>query len=161
MTRPRHEKAVAARLAGCGVECFLPLYEEVHRWSRGKAKVQRPLFPGYVFTHLPLTNRLQVLTDSSVLRFVTFGGRPVAVPDEQIEALGEAIKRRLRLEPHPYLPLGGRMRIRHGAFTGFEGTLIRKNNRTTVVVSIDLIQRSVAVEIDACDVVSIASSTGS
>lgn len=156
MTQPRHEKAVATRLSGRGVECFLPLYEAQHRWSRGVARVELPLFPGYLFTRIAPTDKLQVLTDSSVLRLVTFGGQPAAVPDGQIEALREAIARQLRLEPHPYLRLGSRARIHFGPFRGVEGTVIRKNNRTTVVLSIDLIERAVAIEFEACDVAAIS-----
>ena len=156
MTQPRHEKAVATRLTGRGVECFLPLHEAQHRWSRGIARVDLPLFPGYVFTRLPITEKLKVLTDSSVLRLVTFGGQPASVPEAQIAALRESIARRLRLEPHPYLPLGSRARIHCGPFRGLEGTVIRKNNRTTVVLSIDLIERAVAIELEACDVASVA-----
>lgn len=156
MTQPRHEKAVAARLTARGVECFLPVYEAEHRWSRGRVRVQLPLFPGYVFARVAITERLQVLTDSSVLRLVTFGGQPAAVPDEQITALRASIAWRLRMEPHPYLPLGSRARIHCGPFRGLEGTVIRKNNRTTVVLSIDLIERAVAIELEACDVASVA-----
>jgi len=151
-TCPRHEKRVAEQLERKAVESFLPLYETVRQWKNGRARVQLPLFPGYVFTRIALRDRLQVLEVPSVVRLVGFNGLPSALPDEQIRSLRNGLSGNLRAEPHPYLVIGRRVRIARGPLAGMEGILIRRKGVLRVVVSIELIRRAVAVEIEACDV---------
>lgn len=153
MTQPRHEKAVANRLPAFGVECFLPIYEVVRRWKDRKKIVRLPLFPGYVFTRFVANEKLAVVSDPGVVGIISFGGEFASISDSQVSALRISIERRLRMEPYPYLPTGSRVRIRNGAFAGVEGTLIKSKNRYTLILSIDLIQRSVRVEVEAPDVV--------
>ena len=155
-TVARHEKRVAEQLQGKGLLFSLPLYEAVHRWKDRRALVQLPLFPGYVFVHLALSDRLNVLTIPSVLRFVSFNGRPAPLPDGEIEALHAALESRLRAEPHPYLKVGQRVRIKTGPMVGTEGILVRKRNRYRLVLSVDLIMRSVALDVDASEVEPVA-----
>jgi transcription antitermination factor NusG len=131
------------------VEHFLPTFEMVRRWKDRRVRLQMPLFSGYVFVRLALENRLQVLRVPSVVRLVGFGGQPAPLPDTELEALRLGMTWHLRAQPHPYLTIGRRVRIRCGPLAGVEGILIRKKNALRVVLSIDLIQRSASVEVDA------------
>jgi transcription antitermination factor NusG len=147
-TSANHEKRVAEQMSVRGLEHFLPLYECVRRWRNGRVTLQRPLFPGYVFVRMALRERLRVLQISGVARLVGFDGRPAALPDEEIESLRTGLRSGIQAEPHPYLTVGQRVRVKSGPLAGMEGILIRKKNRHRLVVSVDLILRSVAVEIE-------------
>lgn len=149
-TMPRHEKQVAAQLSCRSIENFLPLYEEVHRWKDRRAKVLLPLFPGYVFVRVPLMERLQVQMVPGVLRFVGFGGPPVALDAAEMKRLHDGLTA-LRAEPHPFLKVGQKVRVRYGPLAGAEGILEQHRERFRVVLSMDLIQQSVAVELDMSD----------
>lgn len=151
-TCARHEKRVSQQLERKSVEHFLPLYEAVHRWKDRRARVQLPLFPGYLFVRIPLAQRMQVLEVPSVVRMVGFQGVPAALPDEEILSLRSGLAGNLRVEPHPYLKIGRRVRVIRGPLAGREGILVRKKDRLRLVISIDLIMRSMAVEVDAADV---------
>jgi transcription antitermination factor NusG len=151
LTRARHEKRVAEQLQGKGIECFLPLYEALHRWKDRRKLVQLPLFPGYLFVRFALQNRLRVLQTVSVAEIVHFRGDPVPLPEREVEGLRSGLAL-LRAEPHPYLRVGQRVRIRSGPLTGSEGLLIRRKNSYRFVLSIDLIMRSIAVEVGAADI---------
>jgi transcription antitermination factor NusG len=151
-TSAQHEKKVAAELSRRRVESFLPLYNSVRRWKDRQIQLDLPLFPGYVFVHLALHDRLRVLQVPGVSRLVGFGGLPVALPDEQVEALRVGLNGQLRLQPHPYLAVGRRVRIVRGPFQGGEGILVRKKGVFRVVLSLDAIMRSVALEADSTDV---------
>ncbi len=150
-TRANHEKRVAEQLVRKRIEHFLPLYESVRRWKDRRMQLQLPLFPGYLFVQLALRNRLQVLEIPSVVRLVGFNGHPTALPDGEMEALREGLASQLRVEPHPYLPVGRRVRILRGPLTGLEGILLRRKSSFRVVLSVELIMRSVVVEADAND----------
>lgn len=154
-TAARHEKRVAEQLARRSVEAYLPLYEAVHRWKDRRKKVQLPLFPGYLFIRMPLAERLKVLSLPGVVRLVGFNGQPTPLPDAEIEAMRLGL-RDLRAEPHPYLKVGQRVRVRSGSFEGWEGILVRKKESFRVVLSIDMIMRSIAVEVDSADVEPVA-----
>src|SRR5437899_2131197 len=112
-TLPRHEKLVAHQLAQKSVESYLPLYEAIHRWKDRRARVQLPLFPGYVFVQIPLCERLKVLEIASVLRIVSFKGQAAPLPEGEIEALKNALLHR-KAEPYPYLTVGKRVRVNAG-----------------------------------------------
>ncbi len=159
-TCARHEKRVAQQLERRSVELFLPLYETVHRWKNGRARVQLPLFPGYIFVRIALRDRLRVLEIPSVVRLVGFNGLPTALPDDEMEAMRNGLTRQLRPEPHPYLRVGRRVRIIRGPLEGWEGILLRKKGNFRIVLSIDLIMCSVAVDVDAADVGRIPSPRG-
>jgi len=115
-------------------------------------RLELPLFPGYVLVHLALRDRLQVLQVPGVARLVGFGGLPAALPDEQVDALRAGLRGQLCAEPHPYLAIGRRVRMVRGPLRGTEGILIRKKGVFRFVLSLELIARSVAVEVDAADV---------
>jgi transcription antitermination factor NusG len=151
-TCARHEKRVAEQLAQRRVEFFLPLYDAVHRWKDRRMHVQLPLFPGYIFVHFPLAERLRVLELPSVVRIIGFNGAPAPLPDDEIVSLRDGLAAHLRAEPHPYLKVGRRVRVRRGPLAGRDGILLRKKDKLRLVLSIDLIQRAVAVEVDAADV---------
>ena len=158
-TCANHEKRVAAEIDARGIEKFLPVYNSVRRWKDRRVTLDLPLFPGYVFVHLALKDRLRVQQIDSVVRFVGFCRQPVSLPDEEIEILRAGLLQRLQAEPHPFLTVGRRVRVTAGPFTGLEGILKRRNSNLRVVVSLELIQRSVAVGVDAADVQALPSQT--
>lgn len=151
-TSANHEKRVAEQLARRSVEHFLPLYESVRRWKDRRVRLELPLFPGYMFVRLALCDRMRVLEVPSVVRLVGFNGQPFALPEGEIDMLRERLSGQVRAEPHPYLTVGRRVRIKSGPLEGAEGILIRKKSAFRVVLSIHLIMRSVAVEIHTADV---------
>lgn len=152
-TSANHEKRVALQLAQRSIEHFLPLYESVRRWKDRWKKLQMPLFPGYVFVRLALRDRLHVLQIPSVAHLVSFNGQPAVLPDEDICVIRNCLNHGHKLEPHPYLQAGRRARVRSGPLQGLEGIILRRKNRTRFVLSFELIERSVAVEIDEADLV--------
>ena len=150
-TSANHEKRVAQQLGVRSVEQFVPLYESVRRWKDRKVRLQLPLFPGYVFVRLALRDRLQVLGVPGVARLVGFNGLPSALREEEIEAIKRSLACGLRAEPHPYLTVGRRVRIVRGPLMGLEGLIVRRKKGIRFIISLELIQRSVAVEIEAAD----------
>lgn len=150
-TYAHHEKKVLARLAEKSVDAYLPQYSSLRRWRDRSIRLELPLFPGYVFVHLNVEDRMRVLQTPSVVRLVSFGGHPVPLQDDEVEALRRGLSGNIHIEPHPYLKVGQRVRVRSGALQGLEGVLVRKKNISRLVVSLDLIMRSVAVEIDALE----------
>jgi transcription antitermination factor NusG len=151
-TCANHEKRVAAELRARDVENFLPLYRSVRRWKDRRVRLELPLFPGYVFVRVALCERLRVLQIPSVACLVGFGGLITALPDEQIETLRAGLSSSLRAEPHPFLTVGRRVRIVHGPLAGLEGILQRKKSNFCFVLSVELIQCSVAVHVHTADV---------
>jgi transcription elongation factor/antiterminator RfaH len=151
-TNSRHEKKIAQLLRNRHVNCYLPLYRSVRRWRDRRREIDLPLFPGYVFVQMPLRSRLQALTVPGVVRIVTFDGKPAAVADSEIDALRQGLSRVASVKPHPYLKVGKRVRVRSGPFAGMHGILVRRKHTYRLVLSIDLIQRSLAVEIDEAEV---------
>lgn len=153
-TRPRHEKIVVQRLAERGVTTFLPLSTEVHRWSDRKKTVQLPLFGCYVFAKFApkREERLRVLRVEGVFGLVGAGGEGTPIPDEQIDAVRSLVLGELPWSAHPFLKIGQRVRIRSGALDGMEGILVSRNGDRTLVISVDAIQRSLAVKVEGYEV---------
>jgi transcription antitermination factor NusG len=150
-TSSRHEKRVALHFAEREIEAFLPLYATRHRWkNRCEVMVELPLFPNYVFVRMAARERVRILEVPGVLALVGAGRTPAPLPDFEIETLRSGVGQR-RVEPHPYLVIGERVRIKAGPMTGMEGVLVRKKNNFRVVLALDVIMRSVAVEVDAED----------
>jgi transcription antitermination factor NusG len=150
-TSANHEKHIAEQLRLRKVEHFLPLYTSVRRWKDRRVTLELPLFSGYVFVRLALRDRLQVLQVPGVAKLVGFNGTPAALPPEEIEALRANLASGVRIEPHPYLIVGRRVRVKNGPLAGMQGILLKKKNRARFVVSVELIQRSIAVEMDEAD----------
>jgi transcription antitermination factor NusG len=153
-TRARHEKAVAQRLQEQGLVTFLPLVPEIHRWSDRKKVVEMPLFSCYVFAKFDLQSeqRLQVISVNGVFQIVGNRNEGNAIPEEQIEAVRRLTEQKLPWVVHPFLKIGQRVRIRGGSMDGIEGILLAQNTDRTLVVSVDVIQRSIAVRIEGYDV---------
>jgi transcription antitermination factor NusG len=151
-TRANHERRVADQFVERGVEHFLPQYESLRKWKDRKVRLQMPLFPGYVFVQLALQNRLRVLEVPGVAYLVGFGGRPVAVPEGEFAKVRQFLKQGLRAEPHPYLNAGRRVRVRSGPLEGMEGIVLRRKNGCRLVISLELIQRAMAVDVNSTDV---------
>src|SRR5229473_120397 len=150
-TNANHEKRVAQHLGQRSIEHLLPLYDSVRRWKDRSVHLQMPLFPGYVFVRFALRDRLQVLQIPSVARLVSFSGRPAPVPEGDIQSIQNCLNRGRNVEPYPYLQAGRRARVSNGPLQGLEGIILRRKNRTRLILSFDLIMRSVAVEIDDAD----------
>jgi transcription antitermination factor NusG len=153
-TRPRHEKIVAQRLEERGVTTFLPLVTEVHRWSDRKKSVQMPLFGCYVFARFVpnRTERLRVLRVDGVFGLVGMRGEGTPIPDGQIDAVRNLVEGEVAWSAYPFLKIGQRVRIRSGALNGVEGILISRNGDRTLVISVDAIQRSLAVRVEGYEV---------
>jgi transcription antitermination factor NusG len=150
--RSRHEKRVAEQLAGKDVDFFLPLYTAKHRWSDRTTNVELPLFPGYLFIRIDLRERLKVLEIPGVVRFVSSGSNPVPLEDSEINILRQGLTARLKAEPHPYLKVGTRVRVKSGPLAGMVGTVERSKDSWRFIISLDLIMRSISVEISVTDI---------
>jgi transcription antitermination factor NusG len=151
-TWPRHEKYVAHQLTERGIGSFLPLYSSVRRWKDRRRRLELPLFPSYVFVQWTEQNRLEILRLPSVVQIVCFQGRPAPVSHAEIEALRRGISGAIVVQPHPYLQTGRRVRIVNGPMADIEGIFLRRKDHSRIVISISLIQRSVAMEIGEADV---------
>ncbi len=146
--KSRSEKIVSTIARNKGFEEFLPLYQSRRRWSDRFKSVDVPLFPGYVFCRLNPEFRLPLLTIPGVLSFVGIGKVPVPIDDAEIAAIQTAVGSGLLAEPYPFLEVGQRVRIAEGPLTGIEGLLVEVRKQQRLAVSVSLLKRSVAVEID-------------
>jgi transcription antitermination factor NusG len=155
-TRHQHEKTVAEMLSAKDFEVFLPLYESVRRWKDRKKLLTLPLFPCYVFVRGGLDRRLQVVTTPGIHTILFHGESVAIVPEAEIQAIRKAVEGPFRVEPHPFLKCGEWVRVTRGSLEGVEGILIRKKNLYRLVLSVDMMAQSVAVEIDATDVEPVA-----
>ena len=146
-TAARHEKNVSTLLKDREVESFLPLYRTVHLWkNRTKAELELPLFPSYVFVRIPPCERGRVLSVPGVLSLVGSKNEAWPLPDFEIEGIRSGLNQR-NPEPHSYLVIGDRVRIKTGALEGMEGILVQKRNGLRVVLSLEQIMRSLSVEV--------------
>jgi transcription antitermination factor NusG len=148
-TQPRHEKVVAQQLQAKSIETFLPLLTTPSQWKDRRVLIERPFFPGYVFTHIDLTERIHVLSTPSVVRMLSFNGAPAVIADSEIEAVRLCVRSGDTLESHPFLRVGELVRVKSGPLQGLEGVITRNKNQCRIVVSITLINQSIAAEIDA------------
>jgi len=153
-TRVHRERVVEQRLQERGVLTFLPTVTEVRRWSDRKKKIEFPLFANYLFVKLAPTkvDRLRVLCVDGVFQFVGARGEATPIPEEQIQAVRTVVDGELKWSYHPFLKIGQRVRIRSGALAGLEGILLSRAGESSLVLSVDAIQRSMAVRIDGYDV---------
>ena len=151
-TRHQHEKTLAEMLAFKGFEVFLPLYQSTRRWKDRKKVLSLPLFPSYVFVRARLACKLQVLTTPGVHMILHRGQHVASIPNEEIDAIQKAIGGKCAIEPHPYLECGTRVRVARGSMAGVSGILVRKKNLCRLILSVDMLAQSVAVEVDSFDV---------
>ena len=148
-TSPRHEKKVRLQLGSRGIESFLPLFQSVRRWKNGcKAQLELPLFPGYLFVNIARTEKARVLDAPGVLSFVGPKGDLAHLLDSEIETLRSGLHLQ-KFEPHHGMAIGQRVRIHAGPLQGLEGVLVRNAKSMRVVITVHIIQQSVAVELDA------------
>lgn len=147
-TRHQHEKVVAEHLAGKGAETFLPLQTAVHAWKDRRKTLSLPLFPCYVFVKSGIDNWVRVVSTPGVHHMVMFGEQPAIIPESEIAAIRLVIENGLPIEPFPYLKVGDWVRVKAGSLEGLEGILVRKKNIFRLVLSIDMLGKSAAVEID-------------
>ena len=148
VVRPRAERRVQKGLANMGLETFVPWHGVGRRWSDRVKIVEENLFPGYVFCHSTFADRLPVLQQAGVQSVVGFNRTPALISDTEISALRRAVESELPLGPWPFLKVGERVRIEKGVLAGVEGTLTRDSSAWRIVVSVDVLQRSIAVEVD-------------
>lgn len=150
-TRYQHENAAACSLASKGFEVFFPQSTTIHHWSDRSKELSLPLFPCYLFLRGGIP-RLNIMTTPGVQGLVGFGGIPATIPDVEIEALRQAVARHARLGPYPFLKCGDWVRVTSGPLEGIEGILVRNKSLCRLVLSVDLVQKSAAVEVDASTV---------
>lgn len=152
-TRSRHEKCATEGLEKRGIETFLPLRKIKRHWSDRVKQVEEPLFKGYLFVHIPLQMRLEVLNTRGVVRFV---GRsriqPTVIPDKELLSVRKFIEEEIDIDPYPYLKEGERVYIRSGPMKGVEGYIVRKDKHCRLVISLDLLMQSISVVIDEANV---------
>ncbi len=151
-TKPRHEKNVRRECERRSIDCFLPTYEVVRRWKDRRKQIELPLFPGYIFVRISRLRQLNVLQVPSVISLVGFGGIPTSLRDEEIATLQKGLAAGVSVKPHPYLLTGRRVRIISGPLAGSEGVLVRRKGNLRVVLSLDLLRRSIAVDADIADI---------
>jgi len=152
-TMPRHEKCIARQLQEKRVSTFLPLLQQVHRWSDRRSKVEVPMFTCYAFVRISqkIEERLKVLRTPGVLAFVGSERQGTPIPDEQIENLQIAIREKIPCAVHPFMSAGQRVRIRGGSLNGVEGILMRQCGEQSVVISVELLRRSVSIRVEGFD----------
>jgi len=146
--KPKAERVVSTLVQQKGYEEFLPLYKDRRRWSDRYKWVELPLFAGYVFCKLHTETRMPILTIPGVLNFVGIGKVPAPISEAEIAAIQTSINSGLVMEPWPYLSVGQRVAVEEGPLTGIEGILVEARKQHRIVISISLLQRSMAVEID-------------
>lgn len=146
--RHNREKNVAELLEAKGLETFLPTYEEPRQWSDRIKIAELPLFPGYLFCRLNGERRMPILSTPGVRRIVCFGTTPVPVPEGEIETVRQFVRSKLKIQPWPFLEIGQKVKIQKGPLAGVDGILQEFRGNYRVVVSIALLQRSVAAELD-------------
>lgn len=153
-TRSRHEKVVAKQLHGLGVEHFLPLITQIHKWANGPRQVELPLFPGYAFVRLIYSpdQRVRVLRTHGVVDFVGTQGRGTPIPDKQIEDVKTLLTHKVEFKSSAALRVGQKVRVRGGAIDGVEGTLVARRGQRRLVIFIEPIQRSLSIDLEGYDV---------
>jgi transcription antitermination factor NusG len=147
-TYPRHEKTVKEQLESKFVEAFLPTYVSENRWKDRRVRIHTPLFPGYVFARIKLSERSKLFAVPGVIRMLSFNGVPAPIDESEIEAVRFCLERGATLEPCPLFQVGDRVRVRSGVLEGLEGLVSRCKSERRLIVPISLINQSVAVEID-------------
>jgi transcription antitermination factor NusG len=151
-TRHQHEKMVDQVLTNKGFNTFLPLYATTHHWKDRTKSLTMPLFPCYVFLKGGIERRLQILTTPGIYGLVSNAGQPAAIPDTEIEAIRRVVESGTRVEAHPFLKCGNRVRVKCGPLAGIEGILVRKKNVSRLVLSVEILGTAAAIEVAAFQV---------
>jgi transcription antitermination factor NusG len=148
-TRHQHEKVVAQILTRRGFEILLPLYKSVRRWKDRTKVLSVPLFSCYIFLKGGLERRWDILNTPGIYDLVSSGGQPIAIPTHEIDAIQQVVNSGVHLEPHPFLKIGERVRIKRGPLAGLQGLLVRQRNIYRLVLSVEMLGRAAAVEVDS------------
>lgn len=156
-TKHQHEKSAAKSLTNRGLETFVPVYRQVHRWKDRNKILLSPLFPCYVFVRTDLERKADILRTPGVCWLVGNGGYASQIPPKELEPLRAAANSAAHVEPYPFLQMGDRVRVRSGLLAGVEGILIRLRNQYRLVLSVHLLKQSAAVEVDLGSVERISS----
>lgn len=151
-TRARHEAVVAEQFRQKDLDALLPTYTRLSRWTDRIRRTDAPLFPGYVFVHAGEGERGRVLQTTGVVSIVCCAGKPVPLPEAEVEKLRFCSANPLAVEPHSYLRVGQRVRVKHGPFQGWEGVLVEKRNSARLVITVEQIMKSVAIDLNGADV---------
>ena len=156
-TRPRHEKWIAGQLREKRVCTFLPLLQQIHQWSDRRSNVEVPMFSCYAFVSIIQTTkeRLNVLRTPGVLGFVGSEREGTPIPTEQIENLRIALREKIPCAVHPFIRVGQRVRVRGGSLNGIEGILLGQGKDKSLIVSVELLQRCVAIRVEGYEVDSV------
>jgi transcription antitermination factor NusG len=152
-TRANHERKVAERLNSQDITSIVPIFSEVHRWKDRNKKVELPVFPGYVFVQMDLAERMRAIVISGVVRFVGMGTMPTPIPDAEMEVVNACLRHGGLVRPHAYVMVGSPVNVVSGPLQGMRGILLRRKGVSRLVLSVSLIQSSVAIEVDDTDVV--------
>jgi len=156
-TRHQHEKTIAQSLSAKGLEVFLPLYDATRRWRDRTVHLSLPLFPCYLFLRGMQERKLEVVTTPGIVSILSINGEAAVIPETEVESIRKAIEWGNRVEPHPFLRRGDRVRVISGPLQGLEGILVRKKNLFRLVLSVEILERSAAVEVDVSAVERVAS----
>jgi transcription antitermination factor NusG len=147
-TRHHHEKSISSALDAKGFTVFLPLYSAARRWKDRTKVVTLPLFSCYVFIQGGLERRLDILTTAGIHGFVCSSGVPAIIPPQEMDSIYQVVERSIKIEPHPFIHRGDRVRVKSGPLEGIEGILLRKKKFSRLVLTVELLGRSAAVEVD-------------
>lgn len=152
-TRNRHEKIVNSQLNKMGIETFLPLREHVSQWKDRKKRIQSPLFPGYLFTYINLKEDfIKLVSSRGLVRILGTNGKPEVIPEEEIDSLRTVVNGIYKYDPYPYLREGTKVVVTREPLEGTVGSIVERFGKHKLRVSIELIKRSVYVDIEADDV---------
>ena len=150
-THSCQERRVTQHLSARNIEYFLPVHKKINHWKNGlRMLIERPLFPGYVFVKIECKERVRVLEMPGVHSIVGAGRQPTPLPYEEIQALRRGVHL-LNAEPHPLLKSGEKVLVRRGPLEGIAGIVVRQKNSTRIVLTLDLIMKSISVEVDSED----------
>lgn len=152
-TRANHERKVAERLSSQAITSIVPIFSELHQWKDRNKKVELPVFPGYVFVQMDLAERMRAIVISGVVRFVGMGSTPSPILDAEMEVVNACMRHGGLVRPHAYVAIGSAVHVVSGPLQGLRGILLRRKGISRLVLSVSLIQSSVAVEVDDNDVV--------
>ncbi len=151
-TQHQHEKAAADSLSNKRIETFLPLYQTVRQWNDRKKRLSLPLFPGYIFIRAGLRRFRDVVTTPGIWGFVQIGNHAAVIPEAEIEVVRRIVNGPLQAEPHPFLKCGDWVRVKSGPLTDIQGILVCKKNQFRLVLSVEMLGKSVSVEVEATTV---------
>ncbi len=147
-TRHHHEKSIARTLTAKGFTVFLPLYSAPRQWKDRTQIIHLPLFPCYVFIQGGARRYLDIVTTPGLHGFVCSAGHPAVIAPGEIDSIRQAVERCVKIEPHPFIHRGDRVRVRSGPLSGIEGILVRKKNFSRLVLTVELLGQAAAVEVD-------------